>query len=153
MADYIRKYPEAPTPEEIETGYAPSTVQATPFIKFAIWTFVGLGISYAIAYGSFLALDKVQEIENDQAMRLATRRNPEMNGPRLQPSPGHDTLDFEDKQIMLDKYKVQLSSRGLWKEDPQKRSYGEAGVSDAVANKARAALQGWGASAGNQPKQ
>lgn len=153
MADYIRKYPDAPTPEEIEAGYAPSTISATPYIKFAIWTFVGLGITYAIAYGSYLALDKVQELENDRLTRLSVRQTQEFVGPRLQPSPGHDRLDWEDKQIMLDIYKTQLTAKKLWKEDPEKRSYGQAGISDIALAQAQTALKGWGAEAGNQAKQ
>lgn len=144
MAEYIRNNAEAPTEEEIKTGYAPSTITSGPFIKFLFWTFAGLAITYAITFGVITALDKVQELENERHLRLAVRQKQEFTGPRLQPSPGHDKLDFTDMEEMNAEYAKQLKGKKLWQDDPQQRNAGRPGVSEATANLARNGLRGWG---------
>ena len=144
MAEYIRKYPDAPTEEEIKTGYAPSTITAMPFVKFLIWTFGGLAITYVIAYGAYMALDKVQVMEDEHYARLSTRQKQVFTGPRLQPSPGHESLDFEDQAELTQVYSVQLKGKSLWQDDSQKLGPGRPGISDQAVAHARAALRGWG---------
>lgn len=144
MAEYIRKYPDAPTEEEIKAGYAPSTIKAGPFLKFAFWTFAGLAITYGIAYGAFMALDKVQELEDARYERMSARQKEPFTGPRLQPSPGHDRLDFEDMDLLADVYAEQLKAKKLWRDDPAKLNNGRPGISDQAAAQARAALLQWG---------
>jgi len=144
MAEYIRKYPEAPTEEEIRTGYAPSTVRAAPFYKFLFWTFAGLGISYLISYGAYLALDKVQEMEDARYQRMSAREPEPFTGPRLQPSPGHERLDFEDQAELDEVYREQLKSKKLWQDEPQNLNAGRPAISDEAVSRARAQLRSWG---------
>jgi hypothetical protein len=143
MAEYIRKYPDAPTEEEIKTGYAPSTITAGPFVKFAFWTFAGLGISYAISYGVFKALDQVQIMENARYEQMAVRQKQDFTGPRLQPSPGHDKLDFDDMDDLTRIYGDQLKAKKLWQDDPQKLTAGKPGISDQALIQSQAALKSW----------
>lgn len=144
MAEYIRKYPDAPTAEEIETGYAPSTIRVGPFLKFLFWTFAGLGLTYLIAYGSYLALDKVQEMEHAGYERMAARQPETFQGPPLQPSPGHPTVDDADMDNLAKIYGQQLMAKKLWQNQPETRTGGRPAITDAAVNSARQALSGWG---------
>lgn len=144
MAEYIRDYPDAPTEEEIKTGYAPSTITASPFLKFLFWTFAGLAITYFIAYGVYLALDKVQVMEDAHYARLSSRQKEVFTGPQLQPSPGHESLDFDDMESLTKTYSVQLKSKSLWQDDPQKLSTGRPGISDRAVSEGAVVLRGWG---------
>jgi len=146
MGEYVRKYPEAPTAEEVEQGYAPSTIRGTPFAKFLFWTFAGLAITYGIAYGTYVILDRMESTEAARDRAISIRRSPEFLGPRVQPSAAHPTIDFEDMNILRDQYKAELKSKGLWhdldaKENPQ--YYGRPGFSEAALHKAEDAIRNW----------
>lgn len=144
MAEYIRKYSDAPTEEEIKTGYAPSTIRATPFYKFLFWTFASLAVTYAIAYGSYVALDKVQELEDERYLRMSARQTPSFTGPPLQPSPGHPSLDFQDMDQLNAIYREQLKSKKLWLDDPQNPAAGRPAITDQAITRTRAELRTWG---------
>jgi hypothetical protein len=127
---YERKYPEAPTAEEIKTGYAPSTISGTPFAKFLFWTFAGLAVTYAVTLGVIKGLDAMETAEQSRYERMAARRPVEFQGPPLQPSPGHPTIDWEDMAIKYKADNTELVSKG-WTAQPGKMwltSMSEAGV-------------------------
>lgn len=116
MAKHVREYTAAPTAEEIKTGYAPSTIRGTPFVKFLFWTFAGLAITYAVTWGATVGIDAVNKAEQERHARIARQRVVPFEGPRLQPSPGHETLDFVDMEVLADDYKKELIGMG-WKQD------------------------------------
>jgi hypothetical protein len=162
MAEYTRKYPDAPTPDEIKQGYAPSTIRGTPFVKFLFWTFVGLAVSYAIGWGTLQGLQLLEEREDQvQYRRMAARAHQPFTGPRLQPSPGneaspdHSTLDWQD----MDNYSIDgakgLKAKKLWAgEDVQYKSgyAGKQQISDQAVAQTAAAIRQWvAASATTQP--
>jgi hypothetical protein len=129
---YERTYPEAPTAEEIKTGYAPSTIKGSPFAKFLFWTFAGLAVTYAVTLGVVKGLEAIQAAEDARYERMAARRPAEFKGPRLQPSPGHDTIDWEDTRIMYAEHDAELVSK-KWSSEPAK--YWKTGVSDVVVQR------------------
>lgn len=129
MGHYERKYPEAPTAEEIKTGYAPSTIAGTPFAKFLFWTFAGLAITYAVTYGVTIGLDKIQAAEDSRYERMAARKPAEFKGPPLQPSPGHMNIDWLDTAEMYQGHNAELV-RKHWTSEPTK--YWKTSVSEAV---------------------
>jgi hypothetical protein len=145
MGEYIRKYPEAPTPEEVEQGYAPSTIRGTPFVKFLFWTFAGLAITYAISYGSYVVLDRIQAAEDARYKQLPVRRQAEFAGPRLQPSAAHPTVDYQDMSMLFDDFKDELDRKQLWRPDSAnpKGAYGRPGISDAAVAKTAEAIRNW----------
>ena len=149
MAEYTRKYPDAPTPDEIEQGYAPSTVRRSPFVKFGFWTFVGLAVSYAIGWGTLRGLELLEERE-DQAMyrRSAARGEQAFTGPRLQPSPGHDTIDWQDMDNLSVDYAKGLKATKLWEGDAPQYKSGYAGkpkISHQAVAQTAAAIRQWAA--------
>jgi hypothetical protein len=120
MGDYVRKGNDSPTPQEIEKGYAPSTIRGTPFAKFLFWTFGGLAITYAVTYGVTIALDKIQEHEDARYASLSTRGKPEFRGIPLQPSRGHAIVDWEETALMYDQNNKDLVGGGGWTANPAK---------------------------------
>lgn len=147
MAEYTRKYPDAPTPEEIKQGYAPSTVRRTPFVKFGFWTFVGLAVSYAIGWGTYKGLDALEDRQVHSAYRRSAARAPEpFTGLRLQPSPGHDTLDWQDMEALSTDYAKGLRAKKLWAgtASPYRSGFaGKAQISDQAVGQTAAAIQQW----------
>src|SRR4051812_3669300 len=147
MGEYVRKYPEAPTAEEVEQGYAPSTIRGTPFAKFLFWTFAGLAITYAISYGSYVSLDKMEAQEQARYAAMASRRQPDFEGPRIQPSAAHPTVDYQDMSELTDVFKDELERKKLWTTDPAKTGYGRPGISEEALKKAEQAIRNWKAPA------
>lgn len=132
MANFIRKYPDAPTAEEVEQGYAPSAIKGAPFAKFLFWTFAGLAIAAGIGWVALEGLDSMERAEQARQDRLAVRQPAEFRGYRLQPSPGHPTLDFEDTAIMYQGNRQELAAKG-WQPDPKRP--GQVMVSQAVIDR------------------
>ena len=155
MAEYTRKYPDAPTPDEIKQGYAPSTIRRSPFIKFGFWTFAGLAASYAIGWGTYKGLDALEDRDQDVYRRMAARGREPLAGPRLQPSPGHNTLDWQDNDNLSVDYAKGLKAKKLWDgEAPQYKSgyAGKPKISDQAVAQTAAAIRQWtAASAGQRP--
>ena len=155
MAEYTRKYPAAPTPDEIKQGYAPSTIRRSPFVKFGFWTFAGLAASYAIGWGTYKGLDALESRDQDAYRRMAARGVPERGGPRLQPSPGHNTLDWQDMDNLSLDYGKGLKAKKLWDGDAPQYKSGYAGrpkISDQAVALTAAAIKQWvAASAAQQP--
>ena len=157
MAEYTRKYPAAPTPDEIKQGYAPSTIRRSPFIKFGFWTFAGLAVSYAIGWGTLRGLDLL-EAREDQALyaRSPARGEEAFAGPRLQPSPGnsrspdHSTLDWQDNDTLMTDYRKGLVAKKLWAGEASQYKSGYAGkqqISDQAVAQTAAAMRQWTAAA------
>lgn len=119
MGDYVRKYPESPTAEEIKIGYAPSTIRGTPFIKFLFWTFGSLAVTYGIGYGSYLVLDAVEKNEQARYERRGVVKPLPWTGYQLQPSKQHEILDWEDMNILNNDYAAQLKAK-KWVDDPRR---------------------------------
>jgi hypothetical protein len=109
MAKYIRDYPQAPTADEVKTGYAPSTIRGTPFVKFLFWTFAGLAITFAITWGATSGLAALEDAERGRPGRFARQREVPFEGPRLQPSRTHPTLDYVDMQKLNGEYRADLA--------------------------------------------
>jgi hypothetical protein len=138
MAEYVRNYTEAPSKEEIETGYAPSTIRGTPFVKFLFWTFAGLAITYAVTYGVTKGIDAVVQAEMARHERIARQRPVPLEGPRLQPSPGHDTLDHEDMAILAKSYDDELLTMGWQKNE---KATGQIVMGDAAVRNTLALME------------
>jgi hypothetical protein len=138
MGEYERKYPEAPTQDEINKGYAPSTIRGTPFVKFLFWTFAGLAITYVVTYGVTLALQAIQEREDARYASLATRGKVELKGPRLQPSPGHEIVDWRETNEMYAQHNKDLAAKG-WIAEPQR--HWKMQITDEVVRKTAEAMK------------
>lgn len=138
MGDYVRTGSESPTPQEIEKGYASSAIRGTPFAKFLFWTFAGLAISYAVTYGVTIALDKIQEHEDARYAMLSQRGAQPFRGVQLQPSPGHEIIDWKETQEMYDQHNKDLVNKG-WTQLPT--TYWKTRISDAVVAKTAAAIK------------
>lgn len=154
MAEYTRTYPQAPTPDEIKQGYAPSTVRRSTYVKFLVWTLAGLAASYAISYGVLRGMDALEVQEQAGYRRSAARGLPERGGPRLQPSPGHDTLDWED----MDRYSMDgargLTAKKLWAGQAPMYKSGVAGkpqIADQAVAQTAAAIRQWVAASAQSP--
>jgi hypothetical protein len=113
MAKYIRDYPTAPSAAEIKTGYAPSTIRGTPFVKFLFWTFAGLAITFAITWGATSGLNALEEAERARHARMLPVREVPFEGPRLQPSRTHPTLDFVDMAKLNKEYYEEKRAMGF----------------------------------------
>jgi hypothetical protein len=138
MGDYVRKYPEAPTQDEIDKGYAPSAIRGTPFVKFLFWTFAGLAITYVVTYGVTMALQAIQEREDARYASLANRGHVEFQGPRLQPSKGHEIVDWQETNEMYAQHNKDLTSKG-WLAEPQR--HWKVVISDEVVRKTAEAMK------------
>src|SRR6476659_6285108 len=101
MGSYVRTGSESPTPDELKKGYASAAIRGTPFAKFLFWTFAGLAASYAITYGVVVALDKIQEKEDQRFAQMPVRPL-ERRGIPLQPSRGHDVIDWVETSEMYE---------------------------------------------------
>ena len=138
MSTYERKYPEAPTAEEIKTGYAPSTIKGSPFAKFLIWTFVGLAVTYAVTYGVIEGLDAMEKSEQSRFERMSARRPAEFKGPPLQPSVGHPNIDWLDTLEMYASNNAELV-RKKWDSVPTR--YWKTSVSPFVVQRTAEGIQ------------
>jgi hypothetical protein len=137
MGSYVRTGSESPTPDEVKKGYASAAIRGTPFAKFLFWTFAGLAASYAVTYGVVVALDKIQEKEDQRFAQMVTRA-PEHRGIHLQPSPGHDIIDWVETNEMYDQHNKDLRAKG-WEESPT--SIWKTKISDSVLKKTEAAIK------------
>jgi len=137
MGSYVRSGSESPTPDELKKGYASPVIHGTPFAKFLFWTFAGLAASYAVTYGVVVALDKIQEKEDQRFAQMSTRAL-ERRGIPVQPSPGHETLDWVDTYRMYEQHNKDLVAKG-W--DGKTTNVWKTAISDSVLKKTEAAIK------------
>jgi hypothetical protein len=124
------------SPEAVQLGYEPETLRARGLLLFLVLFLASMVLLQALLWWVMKEIQK-HGVEPDAA-RSAVTLNQQPPAPNLQPSVGHDTLDYQDLQALKGEEDAMFAKLG-WQVNPATHEIGiPTDIIKAVADQERA---------------